>query len=89
MIDVLKHHSIDFYEHADWWEATCNCGANLGVFPDAETAADALMQHAYEEGLAAASALLPCGHRVTDLTSADHMTFCAVCAVSNPAKRPE
>jgi hypothetical protein len=49
---VSDHYSVDFYEEASWWEAKCNCGANLGVFPDAETACDALMQHAYEEGVA-------------------------------------
>jgi hypothetical protein len=48
---VSVHYSADFYANDEgWWEAVCNCGANLGVFPDAETACDALMQHAYEEG---------------------------------------
>lgn len=45
------HYSVEFGESDDgWWIAVCSCGANLGVFPDAETTCDALMEHAYEEG---------------------------------------
>ena len=40
-----------FNDRGGWWEAICDCGAKLGVFPDAEEACDALMQHAYEQGV--------------------------------------
>lgn len=45
------HYSENFEADINgWWEPTCACGKRLGVFPDAETACDALMQHAYEAG---------------------------------------
>lgn len=34
-----------------WWKPACCCGKELGIFPTAEDAADALMQHAYEQGI--------------------------------------
>lgn len=45
------HYTVEFAEHEGWWRARCNCGADLGVYPDGEDAADALMQHAYEQGV--------------------------------------
>lgn len=48
---TAPHISDEFEEKDGWWEPTCACGATLGVFPDVETAADALMEHAYEQGI--------------------------------------
>ena len=46
------HLSVDFYENDEgWWEPKCECGWTFGVVPDAETAVDALMQHARERAL--------------------------------------
>lgn len=48
----MMHLSVDFYENDEgWWEPRCACGWSFGVVPDAETAADALMQHARERAL--------------------------------------
>lgn len=48
----VQHMSDGFYENDEgWYTARCTCGAKLGVCPDAETAADALMNHAYLVGL--------------------------------------
>jgi hypothetical protein len=49
---VSAHYTVtgSFNDEGGWWEAVCECGENLGAFPDAETACDALMQHAYDEG---------------------------------------
>jgi len=48
----VAHYSVEFEQNAEgWFEPKCSCGQQLGVFPDAETAADALMQHAYEQGV--------------------------------------
>jgi hypothetical protein len=45
------HFSVDFERDDEgWWPGRCNCGADLGVFPEAEDATDALMQHAREQG---------------------------------------
>ena len=46
------HYSESFEQNGEgWYEPVCSCGAKPGVFPDAETACDALMQHAYEAGI--------------------------------------
>ncbi len=37
-----------------WFIPRCQCGWKWIACPDAETAADALMEHAYEQGYAAA-----------------------------------
>ena len=51
----MPHESLEFETNGEgWWEPVCTCGARPGVFPDAETACDALMQHAYEAGVLAA-----------------------------------
>lgn len=34
-----------------WVKPVCNCKKKLGVYPGVEDAADALMQHAYEQGI--------------------------------------
>lgn len=47
-IHYTKEGSMD--AESGWYEPVCVCGAKFGVFPDAEVAADALMQHAYERG---------------------------------------
>ena len=45
------HYSQVFEETADgWYKPVCSCGKKVGAYPDAETACDALMQHAYEAG---------------------------------------
>lgn len=47
------HYSIDFERDDEgWWIGRCKCGWEGGWFPDAEDAADALMDHAYTEGVA-------------------------------------
>lgn len=47
-----EHVSDEFYENDEgWYEAKCSCGTTLGIFPDPETACDALMEHAYEAGM--------------------------------------
>ena len=46
------HLSTDFYKNDEgWWVPACECGWSSGPVPDAETAADALMQHARERAL--------------------------------------
>lgn len=46
------HYSAGFEQNDEgWYEPECNCGWKFGPCPDAETAADALMQHAYEQGI--------------------------------------
>lgn len=47
------HFSVDFEDEQDggWWRPLCNCGWEGGLFPGAEDACDALMQHAYEQGI--------------------------------------
>lgn len=53
---VSDHYSVDFVQdHQGWWQGRCNCGLDLGVFPDPEDACDALMDHAYEAGTADAA----------------------------------
>jgi hypothetical protein len=46
------HYSVEFEENAEgWWQPSCSCGKALGIFPTAEDACDALMQHSYEQGI--------------------------------------
>lgn len=46
------HYTESFEEDAEgWWVATCSCGQEMPVSPDAEILADFLMQHAYEMGI--------------------------------------
>ena len=45
------HFSVDFEpDDGGVYEARCNCGRSLGLFPCAEEACDTLMQHAREQG---------------------------------------
>lgn len=39
--------------HFEWAAAKCRCGWEVGGLPDDETLIDALMEHAYLEGLRA------------------------------------
>lgn len=51
MADQGLHYTVDFEpDDAEWWPAVCVCGKKLGVFPTAEDACDALMQHARVQG---------------------------------------
>lgn len=44
---MSDHYSVDFERNDEgWWPGRCVCGADLGMFPDAEDACDALMDHA-------------------------------------------
>lgn len=54
---MTDHYSIEFEPNEEgWYEAKCKCGWDAGgVFPDAEDACDALMDHAYAEGIADAA----------------------------------
>lgn len=46
------HYTESFEPDAEgWWRARCVCGRELGVFPTDEDACDALMEHAYEQGI--------------------------------------
>ena len=49
----MSGHYTDTWEETDsgFWSAICSCGVDLGFFPDSEVAADALMDHAYQQGL--------------------------------------
>lgn len=48
---MSDHYSADFVQdHNGWWQGRCNCGLDLGMFPDPEDVCDALMDHAYEAG---------------------------------------
>ncbi len=42
----VPHYSIGFWEFEGWWPAECVCGWDGGVYPSAEDACDALMDHA-------------------------------------------
>lgn len=54
-VAATAHYSAVFEEDDEgFYEARCNCGRSLGLFPTAEDTTDALMQHAYEEGYASA-----------------------------------
>lgn len=46
-----QHFSVDLFEDDNgWFPVQCECGWRGGVFPTAEDACDALMQHAREQG---------------------------------------
>lgn len=48
------NHSADNYEDDEGWTiARCSCGIEWGPVPDAETATDVLMEHAYGAGVRA------------------------------------
>lgn len=48
---MSDHYSVEFQENAEgWWPAKCNCGVDLGLFPEAEIAIDELMDHARSVG---------------------------------------
>lgn len=51
---MSDHYSDEFEPNGDgWWNARCVCGwSQGGVFPTAEDACDALMDHAYNAGRA-------------------------------------
>lgn len=50
------HYTVDLEPDAEgWFLARCDCGWLAGPFPAAEDAADALMDHAYEQGRSAAA----------------------------------
>lgn len=48
---MAGHLSVPATDEDGWIVATCTCGATFGPCPDAETATDILMDHAYEAGL--------------------------------------
>lgn len=53
------HYSVELCLNEEgWWHGRCHCGLDLGMFPDAEDACDALMDHAYEVGAADVTKLL-------------------------------
>lgn len=54
---MSAHFSVDFERDDEgWWPGRCHCGWNGGMYPDAEDAADALMDHAQDVGYAFALA---------------------------------
>lgn len=49
---MSDHVTVDLEPNDEgWYPAVCQCGQSLGIFPAAEDAADALMDHAYKAGL--------------------------------------
>ena len=51
-----EHYSVALEPDEDqWYPGRCSCGYHAGMFPTAEDACDALMDHAYEAGRAANS----------------------------------
>jgi hypothetical protein len=47
------HYSMDLApDEEGWWPGRCKCGWDGGMYPSADDAADALMDHAYTEGAA-------------------------------------
>ena len=48
---MADHWTLDFERDDEgWWHGRCTCGWDGGEYPDAEDAADALMEHAYACG---------------------------------------
>lgn len=48
---MSAHMSVSLEPNGDgWYPLVCGCDQNLGVFPSAEDAADALADHAYAVG---------------------------------------
>lgn len=61
------HYSIDLVsDDAGWWHGKCQCGMDLGAFPEAEDAADALMQHAFDVGFKLGYENRPSGPEVSE-----------------------
>ena len=53
---MSEHYSVALEpDEDDWYDGRCHCGKDLGKFPTAEDACDALMDHAYFEGVADAA----------------------------------
>lgn len=48
--DGLEPEDRDGEAGGDWWVARCVCGWSQGVYPTAEDACDALMDHAFDAG---------------------------------------
>lgn len=47
-----QHYSVNFEPNERGWiHAECQCGWVFGLCPNAEDAADALMEHAYEQAV--------------------------------------
>lgn len=43
-----EHYSVELHENEEgWFPGRCSCGWDGGVFPTAEDACDALMEHVY------------------------------------------
>lgn len=54
-----EHYSVGLEANDEqWFPGRCSCGVDLGMFPTAEDAADALMDHAFSAGGAALQATL-------------------------------
>ncbi len=52
---MSEHYSVALEpDDEQWWPGNCHCGVSLGMFPTAEDACDALMDHARQEGYAEA-----------------------------------
>lgn len=52
-----EHYSIALEQDAEgWWPGDCKCGWRGGMYPSAEDACDALMDHAYAVGIEDAAA---------------------------------
>jgi len=50
-VSRAEHYSVNFERNEDgWYVPECVCGWKWAAVPDAEDAADALMQHAREQG---------------------------------------
>lgn len=52
MTGMPEHYSVDLTENDEgWYIGVCNCGWGGALYPSAEDACDALMDHAYEAGV--------------------------------------
>lgn len=77
----VSHYSVDFFsDDAGWWSGQCQCGADLGAFPTAEDAADALMEHAFDAGFRAASSHDETCPTCGELASAGHRNASGECS---------
>lgn len=57
-ISQPEHYSVALKANAEeWFPANCSCGWQGGIFPTAEDACDALMEHVYDSASAIAAAL--------------------------------
>ena len=50
------HQSLTRQDDEGWYVAICTCGWDYGLLPDAETATDFLMGHAFHQAIVAAEA---------------------------------